>query len=759
MSIERTVRLEPGAIVTFRAETWRVAGLDGLRVHLSPVSEAGSPAVWLVNDVLACEDFKVLAGSDGVAVLDTDPGDYSDQYVFDTLEPEGQSEVQRRWEAVCLLRDGRLPGSPADPELEGLSQRDRLPVLARRFDVSKRTLQYWSARFQQGGVSGLVDRRARSTGEGGPLQKRIDARWREAIRVVFTDYHDRTTVTDGYLVDRVREVALERFGNDTPEASDRTLRRYIDEVAPGRKQAAKTRRSRGNAPSPDKWWKPLQCSRPGQVVAVDTQYLDAFALEPVSGEWQRVQLLMAVDIYSRSIVGWRFTAWTPNSQDVALLLRHIISPKHAPADWPSEGLWRYTGVPEHVVAGLLGSDPLYADESPLHDARDDLRVAGVPVLIPDELTLDHGRDYMSRDTKRACELLGITIGLARPYTPTDKAHVERAFATVNSGFVQRLPGYKGPDVHSRGARRFVEDGAFYTFDEIEERFAAWVAIEYQNAPHKGLRHAALPKVALSPNQMIDMAMTTSGFIPVPVDTNLQVELLTTKWRRVTNEGIQVGKLSYDFPGASVLDDYRNRPGIYGSPKGRDGKHQWRIKVDRRDLSGVWFYAFRNPENPAPGEGEWVRVPLRDLPDAVPFQERHLAFAKRLIIDAGGDSRDRDTVVKQLRRVLNSLSRPSDQLTTAEKRMVAHAHAHQLATHAAASSGLLSALPSDDDEQYYSGPESDTDAARSLQDLTAGGPPGSSIDMHPHLKDGQGLPFQMDEVDEWDPFDDDLADIA
>lgn len=758
MSAERTVRLEPGAVVTFLAETWRVVGLDALQVHLSPFTPGAVPSVWLVSEVLAADDFKIIADSDGVAVMGTDPGDYTDQYVFDTLATAEQTELRRRWEAVCLLRDGRLPGSPMDPELDGLTQTARLPLLARRFGASERTLKYWLKSFREGGIAGLVDRRARSTGEDSPLTPRVDARWRVALRVVFSDFHDRTNVTDGRLVELVREAAEKRFGDNIPEVSDRTLKRYIEAVEPTRRQAAKTRRSRANAPSPDQWWKPLRCSRPGQVVSIDSQDLDAFALEPVSGQWQRVHLMMAIDVYSRSIVGWRFTAWAPTGQDVALLLRNIVSPKQAAADWPAEGLWRYTGVPEHVVAGLLQADPLCAHDASLDDTGDEIRVAGVPVLIPDEITLDHGRDYISGESRRACDLLGITLGLARPYTPTDKAHIERAFGTVNSGFVQRLPGYKGSDIRSRGAKKYVEDGAFYTFDEIEERFAAWVAIEYNNAPHTGLQHPALPTVKLTPNQMIDLSMASSGFIPIPVDTNLQIELLTTQWRKVTNAGIQIGNLSYDFPGASVLDDYRNRPGIYGSPKGRDGKHQWRMKVDRRDLSSIWFYAYTDPQNPTPGEGQWVRVPLRDIPDAVPFQERHLAYAKRLIVESGGDARDRESVVKSLRRVLNTISRPADELTATEKRMAAHAHAHRLATKVADKSGLLAALPDDDEEQYYSGPESDTDAEQTIHDTTNTRQPRPAA----ATDTGQlrpATPFPMDDVEEWDPFDDDIPDIA
>jgi transposase InsO family protein len=753
MNTGRSTRLEPGAVVTFRAETWRVTGLDSLRVYLSPFTPGGCPAVWLINEIMAADDFEVVVDSDGVAVLNTEPAEYSDQHLFDSLESEEQHELQRRLEAVLLLRDARIPGAPLDPELASLSQRARLPLLATRYTVSERTLKYWLKAFREGGLAGLVDRRVGS--QTGTVVTRIDACWREAIRVVFSEYPDQSNVTDGYLVEQVRTHAENHFGDKAPAVSDRTLRRYIDVLAPGRKHSTKTQRSRANAPGADQWWKPLRPSRPGQVVAIDTQYLDAFALEPVSGEWQRVQLLMAVDVYSRSIVGWRFTGWAPTGQDISLLLRHIVSPKNAEPDWPAQGLWRYTGVPENVVAGLLDADPLH-DSDDDHEASQG-RIAGIPVVFPDEITLDHGRDYMSDDVRRACDVLGITIGLARPYTPTDKAHIERAFKSVNTGFVQRLPGYKGPDIASRGAAKYVEDAAFYTIDEIEQRFAVWVAIEYQNAPHEGLRHPSLPKTILTPNQMIDVAMATSGFIPIPIDTNLQIELLSTAWRKVTDEGIRVGNLSYDFPGASVLDDFRNKPAPYGSQQNSDGERRWRIKVDRRDLSSVWFFAYTTPNNPEPGVGQWVRVPLRDLPDAVPFQDRHLAYAKRLAMENGRT--DRDSLVRHLRQVLTTISHPGDQLTAAEKRLVAHAHAHQLAAKTATDRGLLPPLPEDDDEQYYTGPKADDDAEPTTVNHTTTVSPLPASPTHDTTPLRAGTPFASDQVEEWDPLADDLPDIA
>jgi len=54
-----------------------------------------------------------------------------------------------------------------------------------------------------------------------------------------------------------------------------------------------------------------------------------------------------------------------------------------------------------------------------------------------------------------------------------KAAVERFFRTLREQLLIALPGYKGPDVHHRGAD--VEEQAFYFLDELEELIRQWIA--------------------------------------------------------------------------------------------------------------------------------------------------------------------------------------------------------------------------------------------------------------------------------------------
>ena len=64
--------------------------------------------------------------------------------------------------------------------------------------------------------------------------------------------------------------------------------------------------------------------------------------------------------------------------------------------------------------------------------------------------VDHGKVYLSDHTAATCRRLGISIQPAIPLKPTDKPAIERFFRTLRTGLLDKLPGYKGPNIASRG---------------------------------------------------------------------------------------------------------------------------------------------------------------------------------------------------------------------------------------------------------------------------------------------------------------------
>jgi len=214
---------------------------------------------------------------------------------------------------------------------------------------------------------------------------------------------------------------------------------------------------------------------------------------------------------------------------------------------------------------------------------------------------------------------------------------------VREDFIETLPEYKGPDLYSRGVN--IEDDAFNFVDEIDTKFAGWVAIRYQRKPHKGLSLPAVPLLKISPNEMYEEGLARAGFVHVVASELMYYELLPTEWRTVQHYGVELRGLRYN---ADILHDYRNTRSSWG------GVHagKWPIRYDPRDLSRVFF--FDEPSS------QWCELPwAHDGAEERPFNEATLSFAKALLIRRGGNTSDVDELAEALNGLLDRMSIPSE----------------------------------------------------------------------------------------------------
>src|SRR5712691_238717 len=106
---------------------------------------------------------------------------------------------------------------------------------------------------------------------------------------------------------------------------------------------------------------------------------DVFAVDPRSGRRVTLVLTLAFDLYTRSIVAWRFTPRSAKGVDAALILHDIMAWKPMRPGWPESARWRYHGVPDRIIIG----------DSANRDSDDE--PAGIPVLYPETVVVDRGR--------------------------------------------------------------------------------------------------------------------------------------------------------------------------------------------------------------------------------------------------------------------------------------------------------------------------------------------------------------------------------
>lgn len=607
-------KLEIGTRIWWDGQAWTVTGFHAGSLELRDQDGARSriqmPVV--VNSV----DFRVMLSDEEAQNQASIPS------FLESLTPEDRSLAEGREQHVLEILTGFRLGSPAlaleneprqdyDPSQSTLTQ--RVERKARELEVGVATVWRLKSAYEQRGLLGLVDVRKLRGEKDFP---RVDDRVKQALVRVLDELTQESNITKQQILRRTRRLLSSSHPETSvPLPSTRTFNELIDRFAAGRGTfgAAKARRSIANRPADS--YRHFEAVRPGETVLVDSTPLDAYALDPLTFTWVRVELTVAYDLFSGSILSWRFTPVSTKAVDIALLLYDIVRPKFLRNGWPPAARWAYVGLPQSLVIEMLNAAGGEVQQE----------LAGVPFLTPEALVPDRGRVYVSRAATDACRRLGIDIQMARPYTPTDKAHIERLFRTIRENFVMNLKGYKGPDLYSRGEN--VESEAFFFIDEIEAEFARWVATYWQNRPHGGLELPGLPKMDFSPNEMYEEGMSRAGFTYVIPDANLYFELLPTEYRKINHYGLNLRGLVYN---SEALDRWRNEPSPYRDPGNSRRNDAWPIRYDPRDLSEVYFYDIELRE--------WLAIPRHGTAtENRHFSDATLSYAKSLVVARGGET--------------------------------------------------------------------------------------------------------------------------
>ena len=449
--------------------------------------------------------------------------------------------------------------------------------------VSIRTVQRRLRRFQHLGPEGLIDERCLQE-----TRRSVDPRWDEACVAILHEYVNRSTPSKQTVISRATRAFLREVPDGKPPTRAVAYRR-VDELDSGKYTFSDAPRRRSVAKRPQGVLGQLGPTRPGEYVLMDGYKLDVFAMEPVTMRWVNTELTVAMDLYDRSIKGIRLRPVAAKSADVAGVLLQCLTPQQWGRE-PSAPSGPYVGVPENVVLGSIG-------------------------VLPDTIVIDHGNVYMSEHTIGGCRRLGISVQPAIPDKPTDKPALERFFRTLRLSLLDKLSGYKGPNIASRG--KDVEQGAFYYVTELEQLIREWVGEVYHVRPHKGLRDPRLPGVDLSPQEMFNRGVEISGLLRLPTREDLRYELMEVQWRKINHYGVDIDNRRYDGPG---LNPYRGHRSNYG------GTHpgKWPILVDIDDIRKVYF---QDPVNEAWHALEWrLAVGIN-----APFSKDAADYTRRLSI--------------------------------------------------------------------------------------------------------------------------------
>lgn len=533
--------LEPGARFWFEGEAWEVDAFldDHARLRRGTVVRTVSTSALLA----------------AATPLEERPADAAgDPFVLPAVALAALNAKQRR-EVEQKVEELRPLLQPAP---DGVGRSERIAAAARSLGVSVRTLERRLERFEALGPAGLADARVLKE-----TRRAVDPAWDQACREVLDSFVQESTPTRKTVITHSNRAFLEANpGGRVP--STRVAYRRVNELARGRYIFGDAKQRRSVAERPSGPMGRLRATRPGEFFVLDSNRLDVFALEPVTHRWVNTELTAAMDVYDRTIKGLRLRPVAAKSADVASVLFQAMTPQR----WghlPSAPQGPYAGIPENLYVGET-------------------------CIAPDTIVVDHGRIYLSEHTASVCRRLGISIQPALTYKPTDKPVLERFFRTARQSLLDKLAGYKGPDIASRGKQ--VEDQAFYYVSELEQILREWVGEVYHHSPHEGLPKPESPREFMTPAQAHARGMAQCGRLRLPVKQDLFYDFLEVHWRKVHHYGVEVAKQRYDGPGLNL---YRNQTSPYG------GAHagKWPILLDVDDVRHAYFQD--------PADGSWHQL--------------------------------------------------------------------------------------------------------------------------------------------------------
>lgn len=537
-----------------------------------------------------------LADADGVEVLmgiedlihhpdieSADPGEQGPRFsgLADIIDPEQREVAEERvahiLEAMTGYRSGdpdeRLDYEPRpfyDPATTTVKERVAAKVVElntpqhKRFgtSMSRTTIYDLHKRYQAGGLDAIVDMRLVKRRNG---RHAITERCREAIDEVQEKVRTGSNIT---MTGRRREVFIyleKTYGLEVAKAetpSRQTISRYLhDRYTPSEIGGSAKTRASATGKGVEGYIN-VNPTRPGELVVLDTNNLDVLLKGTDFEGALRGSVVLALDWYSRSVVGLTVVEQVESAIDVSRVINDISRPKAMRPDFPEEARWPFVGIPHTLVQPVGGTEP-----------------SGLPFVNPETLVPDHGMTYASHRAVGVAANLGVSVLPARKFTPKDKRVVERWFRSMNEMILQHLKGYRGSDVSKRGKN--VDSEVEITAQQLEDILILWVILHWQTHVMDGVYPPNVQHGKWSPNALYLHGLEGTGIATRVVPTSDYYSTLDTTTGVLQSRGVKVRGLYYNLPQVAKLRD------VVSSRGGRM-RNKWIVRVDPRDARHVYL---------------------------------------------------------------------------------------------------------------------------------------------------------------------------
>lgn len=429
-------------------------------------------------------------------------------------------EAKRRYEAILPLLE------------KNLSRKDSVEY-SKKIGIHFTTLYRWQERYKSTGtILGLISNKVGAKKGNTRLNNEIEI----LIKRIIDNYY--LTIQKPSIQSVVDKVLAECKRMNIIAPHSNTIRNRIESITEYEK--LKKQGNRGIArtkyePAPNKF----EADYPLQLIEIDHTPCDIILVDdehrlPIGRPW----ITVAIDIYSRMIVGYYLSMNAPSVTSVGMCVSNTILPK----------------------------DTLLAK----FDVNSNWNVWG----FPETIHVDNGADFRAEAVKKA----GLAHGINIEFRPVGRAnfggHIERVIGTLMHE-IHNLPGTTFSNIKQRG--EYDSDAnASMTFFEFEKWLVTFITKIYHKRVHNSL--------FLTPEQQWEEGLfgdeNSIGFIQKPSsNSTIILDFLPIYERTIQKNGVNIDGLNYY--------EHVLRTKINQTENGK--KKQFIFKRDPRDIRYVWFY--------------------------------------------------------------------------------------------------------------------------------------------------------------------------
>ena len=447
-------------------------------------------------------------------------------------------------------------------------------AVANQLGKSTKTIYRWLQKFETDGTIQTFLRKARTDKGIGRLHQDVEPLIDEAIQAILMKREP------GPFAKARKNIEKTCVKKGLPVPAISTIRARFLKIS----EIEKTVARKGKRAAKEKY-SPIRGTFPGAdyplaVVQIDHTPLDLIVVDEVTRQpLQRPSLTIAIDVFSRMIVGFNLWLGKPGTQAVGLCLTQAVLPKDA---WLQE---------RNVVVNW-------------------------PCLgLPRKILTDNAKEFRSSAMAMACREYGIDIEQRPRGKPEFGGHVERFMRTLNEQ-VHTLEGTTFSNVPSKFDYDS-EERAIMTVEEVQRWLIEYITKIYHNEKHSATNQTPLQRFQEGILGTPDMPGSGAPAM-VTDEENFRKNLLPYRERTVQRDGVQIDSQQYNDEILQRRIGERNP----NNPK-EARKFLFRLEPDNGNV--IYFYD--------PDLKQYVDIPTAYL-GRPPVPRWRLTAARKQLLAAG-----------------------------------------------------------------------------------------------------------------------------